>query len=190
MKTLVGLATIAIFATATASANDCVMTQRTITKQKMTITERGQIRSDVIRDTDGTSRCVVSFKVRIGDNWYQAHGENRWDSQRPSAEACAAAVTQAERDAVAQAQKRTVQSEDILMCQENPDANRLRTMNPGTIGNNEQFRPHPDYPGYFFHNGTRCRHFLENAYNGRDVRAYSGVICELESQKWVVVDRF
>lgn len=188
MKTLVGLATVAIFATA--AADDCVMTQRTVTQQKFTISERGQIRSDVIRDSDGTSRCLVSFKVRIGDQWHQAHGENRWDSQRPSTEACAAAVVAAERDVVSRLQRQSVQSENILTCQENPDAQRLRTMNPGTVGNNEQFRLHPDYPGYFYHNGTRCRHFLENAFNGRDVRAYSGVICELEGQKWVVVDRF
>jgi|LauGreDrversion4_2_1035121.scaffolds.fasta_scaffold28966_5 hypothetical protein len=172
------------------AADECVMQSRTTTQQKIVISERGTVRSSVITTPAGMRKCIVDFRVRIGADWHQAAGEYEWDGARPSAEACGAAVKLAESDVQARVSKRNVISENVLICNDDPDRKTLRTTNPGTVAAQDQFRPHPDYPKYFYHNGTRCRWFLETGFLNKDVHNYSGIICELEDRKWVVVDKF
>lgn len=169
---------------------ECVMQNKTVTRQQITIQERSDIRRNVITDTNNQRRCVVDFKVRVGAEWHQASGDVIWDGAQPSDHACALAVTQAERDVESRLQKRAVANESIMVCTDNPDRDRLKQTNPGTVAKVEQFRPHPDYPKSFYHNGTQCRYFLETGYANQDVRNYSGVICRLENNDWVVVDKF
>lgn len=174
-----------------ASAGDeCVMQNRTVTQQQQVIAERGKIVKSVITTPGGMKKCMVDFRVRIGATWYEAVGQYEWDGARPSAEACAAAVQEAERDVQARVAKRAVISENVLICNDDPDRRTLRETHPGTVANLDQYRPHPDYPRSFYHNGTRCRWFLETGFLNKDVYSYSGIICELESKKWVVVDKF
>ena len=59
----------------------------------------------------------------------------------------------------------------------------------GTQGRLHQFRPHPDYPREFWHNGTRCRWFLDTEWAQTDVQTRQGIICRLETDQWVVVDK-
>lgn len=188
MKKILTLALAAI-PVATAQAQ-CVLQERTVSRQAQTISERSDIRRHVVPDTQGGRKCVVEFRVRIGDQWHQAQGEYQWDGARPSGEACAAAVALAERDVQARVASRATVSENVLVCNDDPDREQLRQQNPGTVADASRFRPHPDYRRDFYHNGTVCRWFVESAYQNRDVRAYSGVICRLADQKWVVVDRF
>ena len=169
---------------------ECVVQDRTVTQRQYSIQERSDIRRAVVPTTTGERKCVVEFRVRIGTAWHQAHGEYVWDGVRPAGEACAAAVALAERDVQARLQKQAVINESVLVCSDNPDRDRLLSAHPGTVANLDRFRPHPDYPRSFYHNGTQCRYFLEATYLERDVRQYSGVICQLQDRKWVVVDRF
>jgi len=169
---------------------ECVLQAKTVSQHKFVITQRDAIKRDVVPDAQGGRKCVVSFRVRIGDAWHQAQGEYHWDGTRPSAESCAVAMALAERDVLAQVSRHNVVSENVLVCSDDPDRKALASAHPGTVGDVSQFRPHPDYPKNFYHNGTQCRWFLETAYQNRDVRGYSGVICQLDDKKWVVVDRF
>jgi hypothetical protein len=81
-------------------------------------------------------------------------------------------------------------SEKVLICNDNPDLDTLRQTNPGTVAELSQFRPHPDRPQEFWHNGAPCRYFLDSAFTGRDIRTFEGVICKIHDSKWVVVDKF
>lgn len=184
------LTTLSLVASTATAADLCTMQERTVTQRRVTISERSQIVKSVVPMPSGERRCTVEFKVRIGNEWHPAHGEYAWDGVRPANEACAAAVQQAERDVEARVNRGAVLSESILICKDNPDAKTVRQADRGTVASNDRFRPHPDYPKYFYHNGTRCRWFLETGWDKNDVRSYSGVICELEDRNWIVVDRF
>lgn len=169
---------------------ECVMQSKTVSTQKIVISKRTDVNRNIIQSPTGERKCVVNFQVEIASKWHMATGEYAWDGQRPSSEACAAAVALAERDVQAKLQGGAAISENILVCNDDPDRMRLQQSHPGTIGNLAQFRPHPEYPNAFYHNGTQCRWFVETAYESAQIKNYLGVICKLETNQWVVVDRF
>jgi len=182
---------VTILLPAVSLANDqCVMQDRTVSRGQVVIAERSNIRTEVVPTTANQRRCLVNFRARIGTDWHTAFGEHEWDGARPREEACAVAVKRAEdalRERVGQSQ---VVSEKILICNDNPDLRTLRQTNPGTVGDLSQFRPHPDYPREFWHNGAVCRMFLDSAFVGRDIRTFQGAICRVQDNRWVVVDKF
>ncbi len=172
------------------SAQQCVLQDRTVTRGAVVIQERSEMRAEVVPAFNGGRKCMASFRVRIGGEWHSAFDEYEWPGDRPREEACAVAVKRAE-DSVRERVSRTqVVTEKTLICSDNPDHQTLRSMNPGTIGKLSQFRPHPDLPREFWHNGAPCRFFLDSTYTGSDVRTWQGVICRLQDSNWVVVDKF
>jgi hypothetical protein len=180
-----------LFVATVAQANDqCVLQERTVSKNNAVIVERSTVRRDIVPFGINQRKCLVDFKVRIGSEWYTAFGEHTWSGEIPNFEACAMAVHRAESDAITRASKGAVTSERILVCKDREELRTLRNTQLGTVGDVGQFRPHPEYPNRFYHNGTQCRMFVEPAFTGRDVRTYQGVVCEITNQKWVVVDKF
>jgi hypothetical protein len=83
-----------------------------------------------------------------------------------------------------------VQTEKVMVCSDRENMNTLRNISVGTQADIHQFRPHPNFPREFWHNGTRCRWFTEPSFNGQDIHNYQGVICQLNLARWVVVDKF
>ena len=176
--------------TTVSAAENCVLQERTVIQNQVTVQERSPIRKSVVVTPNGAKKCIVDFRVRIGPDWHSAFGEHAWSGSRPDAEACAVAVTQAE-DAVTQrvGQSRTA-SEKILVCKDEPLLTSLKNTMVGTMGDIAQFRPHPNYPNRFYHNGAQCRWFVDLAFTGRDIRTFQGIICEIQEKLWVVVDKF
>lgn len=176
---------------AMAAANDqCVLQDRTVSRGHVVIAERSNFRADVVPSTSNQRKCIVSFRARIATEWHTAFGEHEWDGHRPREEACAVAVKRAEDSLRERVGKSQVVSEKILICNDNPDLRTLRQTNPGTVGDLSQFRPHPDYVREFQHNGAVCRWFLDSTFTGRDIQTFQGVICRVQDNRWVVVDKF
>lgn len=172
------------------AADNCVLQDRTVSRAQVTIEERTPIRRDVVPHFNNQKKCVVDFRVRIGTEWHSAFGEYVWSGDRPESEACARAVDLAEssvRERVGRAQ--TV-SEKILVCKDEPRLNTLPRTQIGTVGDLGQFRPHPEYTGRFYHNGTQCKWFVDTSFTGQDVRTFQGIICQIDHDRWVVVDKF
>ena len=181
---------IALVAAPGVLAEQCVLQDRTVSQSRVVIAERGPVRKDVVPNADGQRRCVVDFRVRVGSTWHTAFGEYVWDGHQPSNEACAVAVSRAE-DAVRQrVGRQDTVSERVLVCKDRPELRELRTTSPGTLGEMSQFRPHPNYPNDFYHKGARCRWFLDVAFTGNDLEQFQGIICEVQDDRWVVVDKF
>lgn len=178
-------------ATTVSLANEqCVIQERVVTKTDTTVAERGQIRRDIVPTTNGGRRCIVDFRARVGKEWHTVFGEHTWDGVRPAEEACAMAVKTAE-DNLRERLGRTVSiAERILVCKDRPELQSLKNTRPGHVGDAGQFRMHPQYPERFYHNGAQCRWFIEPAFNGRDIQTYQGVVCEVQPNRWVVVDKF
>ena len=175
---------------ATVIASDCFLADRTVTQSTVTIAERSRITPEVVPSPNGGRRCMVTFRVRIGSEWHTTHGQYDWPGDRPREDACAVAVSRAESEVRERVGRIQTLNEKTLVCNDRPDLDALRSTNPGTVAELHQFRPHPDYPREFWHNGAPCRYFLDSAYVESDVRTFQGVICKVHDSKWVVVDKW
>ena len=171
-------------------ASECVLQSRTVTQTAVAIQERDQVRAEVVPSVSGGRKCMVNFRARIAGEWHTAFGEYEWNGARSRDEACAVAMSRAEESVRERVSRSRVASEKVLICNDNPDLNTLRQTNPGTVAELSQFRPHPDRPAEFWHNGAPCRFFLDSAFVGNDIRTFQGVICKVHDSKWVVVDKF
>jgi hypothetical protein len=171
-------------------ANQCVLQDRIVTAASVTIQERSGIQQHVVLVPQGGKRCIVSFRARVDATWYTAYGQYDWAGDRPSSEACAVAVTRADESVQQQAVPNHVRTEKIMTCSDRSDLSELRQTHPGSIGKAHQFRPHPDFPRRFWHNGAQCRWFVEPALRNGDIYQYQGVVCQVQDNNWVVVDKF
>jgi hypothetical protein len=171
-------------------ADQCVLQDRTVTAAALTIHERSGLRREVVPLPNGNRRCQVSFRARIGNEWHTANGHYDWVGDVPSNFACSEAVKQADYEVLTRVGRTRVVSEKSLVCRDDQDLSLIKDAAPGVRGKLHQFNPHPQYPNRFWHNGTQCRWFIEPAWNGRDIHSYSGIICALNNDQWVVVDRF
>lgn len=171
-------------------ADTCVLRDRTVSRNQVEIQERSAVRRDVVRVNRDQLKCVVDFRVRINGAWHTAHGEYTWGGDRPSSEACAVAADRAESDVRDRVAGQKVTTERTLVCNDRPELQLLRDSLPGAQGNNAQFRPHPNFPDRFYHNGAQCRWFVEPRFHYQDIRTFQGIVCEVAPDQWVVVDRF
>jgi hypothetical protein len=171
---------------------ECVLTDRVSTASAAQIQERAAIRRDIVPAPGlaGYQRCQISFRGRVGAAWYTGHGYHDWPGDRPSAEACNIAQQRADDSVRLQVGPSNVQTEKVMVCSDRENMNTLRNISVGTQADIHQFRPHPNFPREFWHNGTRCRWFTEPSFNGQDIHNYQGVICQLNLARWVVVDKF
>ena len=175
---------------AMAVAQQCVLQEKTVSRVAVVIAERSDVRAEVVPAFSGGRKCMVNFRARIGADWHTTFREHTSLGDRPESEACAIGASRAE-DAVRQRIGRSqTASEKILTCKDEPALTTLRNTVIGTVGNIGQFRPHPDYPNRFYHNGAQCRWFVDVMFTGRDVRTFQGIMCEMQDQLWVVVDKF
>lgn len=172
------------------AADNCVLQDRTVSRAQVVISERSPIRRDVVPYLNNQKKCVVDFRVRIGADWHSAFGEYVWLGDRPENEACAIAASRAEDEVRERVGRAQTVSEKILVCKDEPRLTNLPRTQIGTVGDVGQFRPHPEYPNRFYHNGTQCKWFLDTSFTGRDVRTFQGIICQIDADRWVVVDKF
>lgn len=169
---------------------ECVLQDRTVTASKTQISERSGVKQNIVKLPNGYQRCLVTFRARIGTAWHLAAGHYDWPGDRPSSEACGVAAARAEDMASSTAAPKHITSEKVMICNDRADTQVLKEARIGTQAELHQYRPHPQYPDRFWHNGAQCRWFLDSGWNGQDVQTMQGVICQLSNQKWVVVDKF
>jgi hypothetical protein len=126
----------------------------------------------------------------VDNVWFDAYGSETWRDEQTVQQACAAAAMRAERDAVDRIGRSQVTNQSLMVCDDDDRFRTLRRAEVGTVAQLDQYRPHPEFPRAFQHNGTQCRWFLESGMAGSDVRTWQGIICEVQDGRWAVVDRF
>lgn len=171
-------------------AGECVLHSKTATQNRGVITERADVRHMVTPAINGYQRCIVSFRARINNEWHTAHGDYDWTGNRPIQEACTIAYQRAEAEVQRRVSPTAISNDSVMVCSDRPEHQTLRQTQIGTVGRLSQFRPNPDRPNEFYHNGTQCRWFLDTEFRGQDVNTFQGVICHVQNQNWVVVDKF
>lgn len=188
MKLLAVLALVPVLAWA--NSDQCVMQQRTVSQASVQILERSGLRREVVNLPTGAMRCQATFRARIGSEWHTAFGEYDWPGDRSRDEACAIAVTRAEQSVIQRVGQSQLRTDQVMVCRDQADLVTVRESRPGSQGRLHQFRPHPDYPKSFWHQGTHCRWFLDSQFRNQDIYTYQGIICQVQGGLWVVVDKF
>lgn len=171
---------------------NCVLTDQTAVTSQAKIERRSGITVNVVAAPGlaGYRRCEVTFHAQIGDRWYLTSGHHDWPGDRPQAEACAIAQTRADHVARTMAGTSQITTHQTMICTDNSNAQPMTDAQIGQQAELHQFRPHPQFPRAFWHNGAQCRWFIEPQFRDRDIHNHQGVICELRRSVWVVVDKF
>ena len=74
-------------------------------------------------------------------------------------------------------------------CVEEP-GQTVRTVRIGDLVRETWVTKHPVIKDYFGYRGNRCRWFLESDSAQKDLVQYQGIICEVQSNAWRVIDKF
>jgi hypothetical protein len=186
MKKLV----IALMLPAAVAAGECVLQSKTATNGRAQILERSALTQTVTPEINGKKRCIVSFRARIGNQWLTAHGDQSFDLAQSEKSACNIALTRAEAEVQSRGGQTSVSTESVVVCSDRPEHQTIRKTTVGTVGLVSQFRPHPDRNREFWHNGARCRWFLDTEFHAQDIAVVQGIICQMQDAKWIVVDKF
>lgn len=167
---------------------ECRMVDQTLTRSEVRVSQR----TAPVRTVTETAprQCHVRFRLLIDNNWYDAHGSQTWRDDQTVQQACGEAAIRAERDVIDRVGRSRVTNQSLMVCDDDERFRTLRRAEVGTVARLDQYRPHPEFPRAFQHNGTQCRWFLESGMAGSDVRTWQGIICEVQDGRWAVVDRF
>lgn len=166
---------------------ECVLQSTTVNTSVGSVESIDNIQRSII-PTDSGYTCSVRFKALIGNQWYTTTGEYDY-TQTNHNSACATAVSAGKRNLLDRLSSET-QSRQILTCHDDESQKTMQKINRGESGYLSQFRPHPKYPDYFNHHNARCRWFIDPAFNGVEVDTFEGIVCNLNSDQWTVVDKF
>lgn len=175
---------------AVAMAGECVMQSRTASHSQAQILERDAVVQTIAPAVNGHQQCVVSFRARIGNQWLTAHGVQRFDTTQSPAAACHMAMMRAEAEVKTRTAPSLVATDSLLVCSDQPRHQNIAVAQIGTVGTISQFRPNPDRPNEFSHNGTKCRWFVDNEFRAHMVHQIQGIVCHVRDQNWIVVDKF
>jgi hypothetical protein len=171
-----------------AAVAECRMVDQTLTRSEVRISQR----TAPVRTVTETAprQCHVRFRILVDGVWHDAHGSQTWQEGQTVQQACGEAALRAERAAVDRIGRSRVTNQSLMVCDDDERFRTVRRAEVGTVARLDQYRPHPEFPRAFIHNGTQCRWFLESGMSGSDVRTWQGIICEVQDGRWAVVDRF
>lgn len=186
MKLVLALLTMPVLAL----AGECVLTTKTVSQSQIQISERDAVVQQVVPTVNGRQRCLVSFRARIGNQWFTAHGDHDFDHSQSASTACQLAGAKADAQVKNSVTHTSVVTDNVMVCSDQPQHQTLRTTQIGTVGYASQFRPNPERPREFRHNSTRCRWFLDHEFRHNDVMQVQGIVCHVQDGLWAVVDKF
>lgn len=169
---------------------ECVLQSNTASQGTARIEERSGFTQELVRLPSNKQRCQVAFRARANGEWHTAIGHYDFGEDQTASQACAMARQTAESGLAERLTNKNIVSDAVVTCRDQSNLLTLRETRIGTVGLLHQFRPHPSYPNQFVHNNVACRWFLDSEFKVNDVYTYQGVICRLQDNKWVVVDKF
>jgi hypothetical protein len=175
-----------------AQGQDCLMSERIVSREAGVISEVRNIQSNLTPWKNGSQKCTVTLEGKVNGQWAQGTGEFIWNEDASPKAACSGAVELAKKNLLNSLKSSTISNESVVVCKEQSPRN-APLINPpiGTIIDNpNRLRKHPDFPKPFVHNGEECRWYLETGFNGKDIKQFNGVVCKMAPMKWVIVDKF
>lgn len=143
-----------------------------------------------VPDANG-SKCVVRYRVHIGDEWHTAEGTA---VAKTESEACMRAVDVGRGTVLAEVEPSAVRADTQMICSDLPDI-RIRPVHIGEIvwESETDMHRHPQERKYFDYKQTKCRMFTERNVKDRNLYTYQGIMCQVDSgpkSKWRIVDKY
>jgi hypothetical protein len=144
----------------------------------------------VVPDERG-QKCVVRYRVHIGDEWYTAEGSG---IGKDEGSACVQAMDVSQGRVLAEVEPSQVTSDTQMVCSDLPDI-RIRPVRIGEViwESETDMHRHEQERKYFDYKQTRCRMFTERNAKDRNLYTYQGIICKVNStpnSKWRVIDKY
>jgi hypothetical protein len=184
--------TLAVLVTTNAVAQDCLLTEKTVSKDLGVVQEIRNVQTQLGEWKNGFQSCTATLEGSVNGRWGTGKGVYTWDGNSSPKGACSAAVELAKKDLLEVQKDSTISSVSTVICKERPqqDMPTLNTKIGQIIGNVNTLRKHPSFPNTFAYNGQSCRWFIETGWNGKDINQLNGIVCNMSQQKWIVVDKF
>ena len=170
-------------------ANDNCVMQYSVNTESVAVSEKGHIDAKMHNGNNNTKRCVVSFRAKVKNAWYNAHGQSTWDGVSSYEQTCQQAVKNAEKALAETIAPSVITTESLMVCSDAPHLQEKPTV-VGATGNYSQFRSHPEKPGIFWYNGTHCAWTLDTRFSESNLRTYQAIICQTSPGIWAVIDVF
>jgi adenylate cyclase len=186
-KTIVTICLGSLFGIAT--ANECVLQQKTSATSIGSISEIRNIRHDVIAYGAGRKKCTVTLDGLIKNQWVKTVGEYVFEDETAQV-GCGIAVEVAKKNLLDRMNSSIIKNESVVICRDDNLAKSVSTKIGSVIESITQLRPHPTFQSTFYHQGQECRWFVEAGWTGRNLQPINGVACKLGPKQWIVVDKF
>jgi thymidylate synthase len=184
--------TLAILASTNAVAQDCLLTEKTVSKDLGVVQEIRNVQTQLSEWKNGYQTCTATLEGSINGQWGTGKGVYTWDGNSSSKAACSGAVELAKKNLLETQKDSTISAVSTVICKERPKQDQpvLNTKIGQVIDNINTLRKHPTFSNTFYHNGQSCRWFIETGWNGKDINQLNGIACNLKTTKWIVVDKF
>jgi hypothetical protein len=141
----------------------------------------------------GGHRCVVRYRLHIGDAWTTVEGSA---VARTESAACEQALALKNAVALEEVRPNSVRADQQLVCSDLPDI-RVRPVQVGELiweseadlHSHALERKHP----YFFWKQARCRKFIERVPKDQNLIIYQGIMCQVNTaanSKWLILDKY
>jgi hypothetical protein len=156
----------------------------------VTITSIADVEPMVVPVSATHNKCIVQFRAQINGAWITAEGERTGLKSISEQELCRGAVDSGRVQILSRADGGRLSVEQNMVCTDRP-AIEVRVVQRGEMVNESEVRPHPNFPTPFRHRSAQCRWFIEpEVHPGRDLLQRQGIICQINGNKWQVVDKW
>lgn len=167
---------------------ECVLQETTVNTVQNTVVQHDNIVRDIV-PYGSKQKCIVRYRALVNNVWHTTFGEYVFDDTDP-ASACATAIINSDKQLLLLLEESNIASQQTLVCHDDDTMINLPNTEVGTVGNVSQYRVNPERPENFFYNGTECRWFLSTEFILKNVLTHQGIICKIDNESWIVVDKF
>jgi hypothetical protein len=134
----------------------------------------------------GPNSCHVQYKLDVDGVEHEVKYTHTGESE--GSKLCAQAIERGKNELLVTLAGK-YQTETITVCRED----RTATVTPAKIGKvvmeNELGRV-DNTPDYFKYKNSKCRLFRERYVHKNSLRVTHGVICQVDNEDWIVVDKW
>jgi len=174
----------------TTAHSECYVRSAMTSLASMSITNIADMNSMVVPISPTQNKCFVNFRAQVNGGWITVEAEKVGLKNIPEKQLCDEAIEQGRIQVLSRANPGRIQVEQNMVCDER-SAIQVRKVKPGEMILESEVRPHPNFPKPFTYRTSKCRWFIEpEVHPGKDLLQRQGIVCQINSNQWQVVDKW
>lgn len=170
-----------LLSTSAIAAENCVLKQVTNTEQHGTIESVKDITRFVTAWTNDQRKCNVEFNALVDNQWHEGFGAYAFGNDESENKACAVALNTGKKMLLEELFPQDLQSEDVLICGDQEKKERRTGL--------EGLTPNSTKPTFYL-KGAMCGWYFQTVQEQNGLYQWNIIACELQPNKWTVVDKF